>query len=115
MAMLARTTGILYNCILLMTWVQKTFIKTHQGTTVRHPQQPRSSNVGSMLGQRRRRWANIEPILGERLVFSGSPAEHIHNNGLDYQIHQNKHKTTSSKSYMTRLLNLPSLWSGCGG
>ena len=29
-----------------------------------------STNVGSMLVQRRRRWANIEPTLVERLVFS---------------------------------------------
>ena len=31
----------------------------------------RSPNVGSMLGQRRRRWANIEPTLSEHLVFAG--------------------------------------------
>ena len=31
----------------------------------------RSPNVGSMLAQRRRRLANIAPILGERLVFAG--------------------------------------------
>ena len=31
----------------------------------------RPPNVGSMLGQRRRRWTNIEPTLGERLVFAG--------------------------------------------
>ena len=30
----------------------------------------RSPNVGSIMGQRRRRWANIEPTLGERLVFA---------------------------------------------
>ena len=28
-----------------------------------------SPNVGSMLGQRRRRWTIIEPTLGECLVF----------------------------------------------
>ena len=28
-----------------------------------------SPNVGTMLGQRRRRWTNIEPTLGERLVL----------------------------------------------
>ena len=27
--------------------------------------------VGSMLGQRRRRWTNIEPALGQCLVFAG--------------------------------------------
>ena len=26
-------------------------------------------NTGLMLGQRRRRWANISPALGQRLVF----------------------------------------------
>ena len=31
----------------------------------------RLPNVGSVLVQRRRRWANIEPTLGERLVFAG--------------------------------------------
>ena len=30
----------------------------------------RSSTVGSMLGQRLRRWPSIEPTIGERLVFS---------------------------------------------
>ena len=30
----------------------------------------RSSNVGSMLGQRRRRWPIIEPTLLERFVFA---------------------------------------------
>ena len=28
-------------------------------------------NAGSMLVQRRRRWTNIEPALGQRLVFLG--------------------------------------------
>ena len=28
-------------------------------------------NVGLMLGQRRRRWANIKPTLGQHLVFEG--------------------------------------------
>ena len=32
----------------------------------------RSPNAGSMLGQRRRRWANIEPALGECLVIAGN-------------------------------------------
>ena len=27
--------------------------------------------IGSMLAHRLRRWANIEPALGERLVFAG--------------------------------------------
>ena len=31
----------------------------------------RSPIVGSMLVQRRRRWANIEPTMGEHLVFAG--------------------------------------------
>ena len=31
----------------------------------------RSPKVGSMLAQRRRRWDNNEPTLGERFVFSG--------------------------------------------
>ena len=31
----------------------------------------RSTDVGSMLGQRRRRWANIEPTLVEYPVFAG--------------------------------------------
>ena len=29
------------------------------------------SNVGLMLGQRQRQWANISPISGQRLVFAG--------------------------------------------
>ena len=36
------------------------------------PQTRRSPNVCSMLGQRRRRWANTEPTLAERLVFAGT-------------------------------------------
>ena len=31
----------------------------------------RRSIVGSMLGQRRRRWTNIKPTLGQRCVFAG--------------------------------------------
>ena len=31
----------------------------------------RLPNVGLMLGQRRRRWANIIPTLRERIVFAG--------------------------------------------
>ena len=31
----------------------------------------RSPNVGTMLANRLRRWPNIVPALGERLVFAG--------------------------------------------
>ena len=31
----------------------------------------RWTNVGLMLGQRRRRWANIKPTLVQRLVLAG--------------------------------------------
>ena len=31
----------------------------------------RSANVGTMLGQRRRRWDNFVPTLAERFVFAG--------------------------------------------
>ena len=31
----------------------------------------RSPSVGKMFAQRRRRWANIVPSLGERFVFAG--------------------------------------------
>ena len=31
----------------------------------------RSPSAGSMLGQRHRRWPNIEPALGDRVVFDG--------------------------------------------
>ena len=30
-----------------------------------------SPNAGLMLSQRRRRWTNIEPTLGQRLISSG--------------------------------------------
>ena len=30
------------------------------------------TNVGLMLGHRQRRWPNINPALGERLVFAGN-------------------------------------------
>ena len=37
-----------------------------------HPANTKSlSKVGSMLAHRLRRWSNIEPTLGERLVFAG--------------------------------------------
>ena len=29
------------------------------------------SNVGLLVGQRRRRWANSKPMLGQRLMFAG--------------------------------------------
>ena len=35
-----------------------------------------SPNAVSMLGQRRRRWANIETALGECPVFAGTPKDH---------------------------------------
>ena len=31
----------------------------------------RCPNVGLLLGQRRRRWANSKPALGQRLMFAG--------------------------------------------
>ena len=34
--------------------------------------QTRPANVGTMLGQRRRRWVSIAPTLAERLVFPGT-------------------------------------------
>ena len=40
-------------------------------TRTRTNGQSRSSNVVSMLGQRRRRWANIEPTLGEQQCLLG--------------------------------------------
>ena len=39
----------------------------------------RSPNVGSVLDQRRRRTADIEPALGKRLVFAGCPTVTYHN------------------------------------
>ena len=36
----------------------------------------RSPNVGLMLGLRRRRWANIEPTFGQRLVYTGYISEY---------------------------------------
>ena len=35
-------------------------------------------NVGIVLGQRRRRWANSIPTLGQRLMFAGMAASHIY-------------------------------------
>ena len=37
----------------------------------------RSSNVGTMLNQRRRRWVNVVLTLGERLVLAGMPTYHV--------------------------------------
>ena len=36
----------------------------------------RSSKIGKMLGQRRRRWANIKPVLGECIVFEKPSTSH---------------------------------------
>ena len=38
---------------------------------IKMTQNRRSPNAGLMMGQRRRRWANINPALGKRLVFAG--------------------------------------------
>ena len=37
-----------------------------------------STNADSMLGQRRRPWATIEPALAERLVLAGDTCAVIH-------------------------------------
>ena len=37
----------------------------------------RLPKVGLMMAQRRRRWANSEPTLGERLVFAGLPPDDL--------------------------------------
>ena len=42
----------------------------YHGTSPAHTR--RLPNAGLWLGQRRRRCANIEPTLGQRLAFSGS-------------------------------------------
>ena len=39
-----------------------------------------SSNAGLVLGQRRRRWPNIEPALDERLVFAGERPVYVYIN-----------------------------------
>ena len=36
-----------------------------------------SANVGTMLGQRQRRWANIVPTSAERLVFAVHLSKHV--------------------------------------
>ena len=35
-------------------------------------------NIGLLLGQRRRRWANNQPTLSLRLMFSGKPPYELH-------------------------------------
>ena len=42
-----------------------------------HPVKTRRANAGLMLGQRRRRWANINPALVQCPVFAGE-AQHSH-------------------------------------
>ena len=37
------------------------------------------TNAGLMLGQRRRRWANINPALVQRLVFTGTRLWNLEN------------------------------------
>ena len=45
-------------------------VRTHAASTWHSP------DVGIMLGQRRRRWANIVTTLGERFVFVGPYSKH---------------------------------------
>ena len=46
----------------------------------------RSPDAGTMLGQRRRRWPNIVPILGERFVFAGQSLAFIFPINLWYNL-----------------------------
>ena len=64
----------------LFQWDLQTRHKTHL------------SNVGLMLGQRRRRWPNIETTLGRRLVFVWSKRTSM-------QVHP--HKQTSFQDPLT--------------
>ena len=41
-------------------------------------QTPTLTNVGSMLGQRRRQWTNIASTLAQYLVFAGKDLEWLH-------------------------------------
>ena len=45
------------------------YVHTKSGTCIHVNKYP--ANVGSMLGQRRRRWPNIEPALAEHPMFAG--------------------------------------------
>ena len=40
------------------------------------------AHVGLMLGQRRRRWADVSPTLGQRLVFAGHVLYRVNKYGL---------------------------------
>ena len=51
---------------LLEDGLSKTPPNKHKGWT----------NVGLTLGQRRRRWANVSPAVGQRLVFAGHNITH---------------------------------------
>ena len=47
-------------------------VTAHTVGTMTHPANRRRwHNAGLLLGQRRRRWANGEPALDQRLMFAG--------------------------------------------
>ena len=54
----------------------------------RHP-----PNVGTMLGQSRRRWANIVPTLGGCLVFAGDPVVDVPSDQVHIQSKKPEKKT----------------------
>ena len=56
----------LRDAVLLFPWLA---LFRCQGTAIGGPQQAHWSNDGLMLANRRRRWASINPSLGERLMF----------------------------------------------
>ena len=51
---------------IMLTWHTLTVVTGTRANTTP------STNVGLMLAQRRRRWANIKPTLDQRLVFAGT-------------------------------------------
>ena len=63
---------------------------------VRYPANTRRSlNVGTMLGQRRRRWPSIVPTLSERLVFTGyHPTNTRHWPSVDVMLGQRRRRWT---------------------
>ena len=60
------------------------------------------SCVGSMLGQRRRRWTNIEPTHEQCPVFAGMRLFYVGMNSMEHTLRSHKEKTiwTCKTSYI---------------
>ena len=60
------------------------------------------NNVGLMLVERRRRWANIKPTLGQRIVFAGNNV----NKWISLTIIYSRRKIYNKQKYKTVIIGI---------